>query len=100
MLCIDCSQFATSKLQADDLIVLEYLKEQKAVTTQFSLSKKMLMNELELSIHRITMSLVRLEVLGMIDINNQAHKYFITNYGIKALQIIEEKIQYSLEGID
>lgn len=92
MFCISCLKSVTSKLQPDDLVVLEYLKEQQAITPQFALSKKHLMNELNLTIHKITESLHRLDILDMTGFNQKTHKYFITDLGIKAIQIFEDKI--------
>lgn len=95
MICSNCLEYLINKLGQHDLIVLEYLKDNGAVTPQFSLSRKTIQDNTELSIHITVGCLHR---LGMLDLigearHSRATKYHITEKGINALLIIENKIQ-------
>lgn len=94
MVCSNCLEYLVNKLRENDLIVLEYLKGKGAVTPQFSLSRKTIQDENELSIHITVGSLHRLSILDFIGEarSSRATKYHITEKGINAISIIENKI--------
>lgn len=94
-MCKQCTEYFVNKLQQSDLIVLEYLKQNGAVTPQFSLSRQTIQDENDLTIHIAVSCLHRLSLLDMIGEarSNRATKYHITELGINALSIIENRVK-------
>lgn len=94
MLCMNCLAQATNKLIAEDIIILEYLKEKGANISQCAISRENIRNDLELTSHKCYTAISRLECFDAIgrQIKSKSSKYFITKSGKQILKIIDDKL--------
>jgi len=90
MLPIEALQMIKPKLRSDDILILKYLSEKEANSTQSSYSKDYIQEQLKLTSARTSNALIRLEVACLID--RQAYqkpqKFYITESGYKMLTLL------------
>lgn len=96
MLCKSCLNKAITKLQADDIIILEYLLVRGAVISQFAISRNEIAKQAkgeEMTLYKCCSSLERLYCFGFIEQQTRvkASKYYITESGKSALLVLDQK---------
>jgi hypothetical protein len=94
MICDSCLSFFIEKLLPEDIIILEFLYEEKANMPQCSMSRNHIKYSCNLSEYKCYTALDRLEILGMIEKSNKTKtsRYWINNLGEKTLNIIRHKM--------
>lgn len=95
MFCKNCLQHSISKLKAEDIIIIEYLKEKKATIPQCSISRENIRDDLKLTSHKCYTAIARLECFDIISrqIVSKSSRYYVTENGQYVLEIMENKLQ-------
>jgi hypothetical protein len=95
MLCDTCLiDVIIPKLRDEDIAVLEYLNNNGVTFPQVAKDKQTICNVLNFPICKGGIALTRLECYNMINIKivSKLYTYYITEDGIKALQILSIKM--------
>lgn len=95
MFCRECLAHATNKLMTEDIMIMEYLNEKAATIPQCSISREIIRDELNLTSYKCYTAIGRLECFDIIDrqVISKASRYFLTEIGKQALEIMENKMQ-------
>lgn len=95
MICEQCLYSAVSKLRKNDIAVLQYLYNENINIPQKALHKHEIAKAVGLSNFVGWESLFRLECYEMVALRNwgKTSNYHITEEGIKALQILSQRME-------
>lgn len=94
MFCTDCLRNIAENLMPNDIFILEYLNNKGANIPQYTVSRKIIKDDLKMTEHECYSSIARLECLSMIDrlVGTKSSRYFVTEVGQKSIGILENKL--------